>query len=243
MPTDPNQAVPKTFMYGLVNPTPESSTNVGTWVPMVVTENGEIQVISQAQSRPLVTVFTDAKVTAAQANEIQNDNLDPGSNTVLGFMAQDVNAFGLVVNNFAAPGQIGGSDSRWNRKRGNENPIYFSNATYTATQETGNQQNINARGLHVIINVTDIFGGTPSIVLKIQGRDPAILSPSPPEYYDILESNPITATGRNIFKVYPGINTIPNGAASDILPWQYNIRIEHADAQNIAYSVAGNLVV
>lgn len=243
MPTDPNQGVPKTFMYGLVNPTPESSTNVGQWVPIVTTENGEIQIIGQAQPRPGVSVFTDVKVTSAQANELRNDNLDPGSDTVLGFMAQDVNAFGLVVNNFAAPQQFGGSDSRWNRQRGNENPIYFSSATYNATQETGSQQNINARGLHVIVNVTDIFGGTPSIVLRIQARDPAVLSPSPPEFYDLLVSLAITATGRNVFKVYPGIGTIPNAAASDILPWQYNIRIEHADAQNIEYSVAGNLVV
>lgn len=138
----------------------------------------------------------------------------------------------IVTNNY---GDEGFPSIR--RLRGNENPeVLFSDAR-TSTIDSDTFENVNERGAHFIIDVTALTG-TPSITVKIQGHDPASFS-----FYDILVSGPITTVGTTVLKVYPGINTIPNGAASDIVPYEWRVRVEHADAQSITYSVGANLVM
>jgi hypothetical protein len=90
--------------------------------------------------------------------------------------------------------------------------------------------------LHVIINVTSITD-SPEVEPHIQGKDPISGT-----YYDILVGNDITATGITILKVYPGIGQIANGAASDILPRTWRVRMEHDDSDSITYSVAAVVI-
>jgi len=231
MTSPSNQGVPKTFLYGLVNPTPATEADIGTWVPIVTNADGNLSVQAEAQPRPAATVFTDVNVTSAQPNTLQNDSLDPGSDSVLTVMAQDMNSFPLVFNEYAA------NNGFWNLQRGNQNPTILASAARTATVDSADFINHNARGAHFIINVTAITA-TPSIMVGIQGKDPVSAG-----YYDLLVSTAITTTGITVLKIYPGITTIPNGAASDILPWQFRVRVEHADADSITYSVAANMVV
>jgi hypothetical protein len=47
----------------------------------------------------------------------------------------------------------------------------------------------------------------------MQGKDPVTET-----YYNILVGPAIAATGATILKIYPGIGTVVNGAASDVLP-------------------------
>ena len=110
-------------------------------------------------------------------------------------------------------------------------------AARTATLDTAEQTNTHGRGCHVIINVTSITD-TPSVVPKIQGRDPAS-----GEWYDLLPGVAIIATGMTVLKVYPGIATIVNAAASDILPAHWRVRLEHADVDSITYSVGAVVIL
>lgn len=128
-----------------------------------------------------------------------------------------------------------------NRLRGNENPLILSLTARTATVNSSLFTNVNAKGAHFIVNVTAL-AATPSIVIKIQGREPVDQS-DPFTFYDLLVSSPITTTGITVLKIYPGITAIPGGATSDILPWEFRVRVEHQDADSITYSVGANLVV
>lgn len=125
----------------------------------------------------------------------------------------------------------------WDRERSNTQETILASAARTATVNSADFVNYNARGLHVIIDVTAITA-TPSIVPKIQGKDSVSGN-----YYDILEGSPITTTGTNILKVYPGISAVVNASAADILPREWRIRVEHADADSITYSVGAALVL
>ena len=127
--------------------------------------------------------------------------------------------------------------STWDRQRANTEETLLASAARTATLNSADFTNYNAKGLHVVINVTAI-AATPSIVPFIQGKDPISGT-----YYDILEGLPITTTGINIIKVYPGISAVVNVSASDLLPRTYRVRVEHGDADSITYSVAGALVL
>jgi hypothetical protein len=92
------------------------------------------------------------------------------------------------------------------------------------------------RGLHLVIDVTAITA-SPSVVPTIDGYDP--LSGI---YYNLLTGSAITGTGTTILKIYPGIATVANGAASDVVPETIRITMTHADADSISYSVAAHLV-
>lgn len=113
----------------------------------------------------------------------------------------------------------------------------LASAARTATLDSPDQDNPEAKGVHVIIDVT-LDPALASVVPTIQGKDPAS-----GKYQDILEGVAITATGTTVLKVYPGIAASANVAASDILPKTWRVRMAHADADSITYSVGANLVV
>jgi len=111
----------------------------------------------------------------------------------------------------------------------------FASAARTATASSDDQYS-SEPGLHLVIDVTAV-AATPSVVPTIQGKD--ALSG---KYYTILTGAAITATGTTVLKVYPGIEPLANGAASDVLPGTWRVTMTHADADSITYSVAAHLV-
>ena len=129
------------------------------------------------------------------------------------------------------------NDAALKRFRGNEEATQLVSAARVATTNGLTQTNINHKGVHIIINVT-VYPAAASVVPKIQGFDP--LSSV---FYDLLDGVAIVATGTTVIKIYPGIAALANAAASDILPRRWRVRMEHADADSITYSVGSNLVI
>jgi len=121
--------------------------------------------------------------------------------------------------------------------RNNTEETILASAARTATVNSADFINYNAKGLHVILNISAL-AATPSIVPTIQGKDPIS-----GEYYDILVGAAITTTGINILKIYPGIIATPNASASDILPRTYRVSVAHADSDSITYSISGVLII
>jgi len=110
----------------------------------------------------------------------------------------------------------------------------FPLAAQTATTLTSNdQQNASWKGLHVIVNVTSYTSGT--YTPHIQGEDEY------GNYYDILVGPAISATGITVLKVYPGIATLANGAASDLLPAVWRVQLVGATTPSMTISVDANL--
>lgn len=119
----------------------------------------------------------------------------------------------------------------------NQEVTLFASDARTATVDGASQDNPECRGGHFTIDVTGT-NATPSVVAKIQGWDPAAS-----DWYDILVATPITAEGKTVLKIYPGIPVVSGGVVSDILPKTWRLRMEHADADSITYSVGAALVV
>lgn len=108
--------------------------------------------------------------------------------------------------------------------------------TRTATISSADQYNPGARGGHIITTVSSFVTGT--FTVNIQGKDPVSLG-----YYNILTSPGIVSTGTTVMKVYPGIGTIVNGAASDILPyiWRVQLTASTSPTPTMTLSVGANL--
>ena len=112
----------------------------------------------------------------------------------------------------------------------------LASAARTATVSSDDITNLGNRGVVVILDVT-ASAATPSITLKVQGKDPVS-----EKYYDILESAAVTGTSTNVYRVYPGLTAAANLTVSDVIPKTFRITMTHADADSITYSVGYSLV-
>lgn len=191
-----------------------------------------VESASKLTSKPILS--SDLGVLLTQASDPTGESI--GSNILssdgLFFdtqTSQNVGAAGIAFNEQASPG--------FDRVRNNVERTLLASAARTATTDGSDETNFNHRGGHFIINVT-AYPAAASVVPKIQGKDPVSGI-----YYDILEGIPIVATGFTILKVFPGAAASANAIASDVLPRTFRIRMEHADADSITYSVGLALVV
>ena len=127
--------------------------------------------------------------------------------------------------------------STWDRFRTNHEATAFASAARTASSNSSDLTNYNARGVKVVIDVT-AASATPSVVFTIAGK--CTLSG---KYYAILASAAITGTGTTVLTVYPGATAAANVAVSDVLPRLWRVEAVHADADSITYSVSVNYVL
>jgi hypothetical protein len=75
-----------------------------------------------------------------------------------------------------------------------------------------------ARGMVLVVNVSAITGSGASLTVTLQGKD-AVSG----QYYTLLTSPAITATGMTVLRIYPGITASANAAANDVLPAQWRV--------------------
>lgn len=132
----------------------------------------------------------------------------------------------------------------FNRLRGNYNEVILPPTARTATNQSANLDNFNARGGHFLISVTALGAGV-TLVPSVFAFDPQTGL-----YYPLLNDPTagvpytIAATGTYIQKIYPGISPIPNLSTSDILPRIFMFRMTHTGAAGSAtYSVSFNQVI
>ncbi len=110
-------------------------------------------------------------------------------------------------------------------------------AARTASTVSATIVNQSSGGMHLILDVTAV-PGVDTITPTIQGYDPVS-----DKWYPILVGNAIVATGMTVLKVHPGIASVANGAASDMLPWKWRLSIAHSAASSFTYSASANIGV
>lgn len=109
----------------------------------------------------------------------------------------------------------------------------LASAARTATVASADQYNPDGwRGVHVVIDVTAITA-TPSVVFTVQGRDPVS-----GQYYTILASAAVTATGTTVLRIFPGATAAANTVANDCVPPIWRVNAVHGDADSITYTVS-----
>lgn len=125
------------------------------------------------------------------------------------------------------------------RSNVNETITFLTSAARTASNSTTfERRNYFYRGVMILWDITAIGGAAPSVETKIRAwnKEAGVV-------YDMLVSPPQTAISKVQMILYPGINTIPGLAASSHLPLEWGIKMEHANADSITYSVHYKLLV
>lgn len=145
----------------------------------------------------------------------------------------NVNAQNVVLE---APGLINGSGNV-DRMRANVDTTALITATGATTTQTGTDQlNVNARGLIVVLNMTN--AGTGSVTLSIQGKDAASAT-----YYTLLAGVAVTTNSTNVYTVYPGGPATANVAANSPLPRTWRVLVTANNVNATTYTVGASVIV
>lgn len=112
----------------------------------------------------------------------------------------------------------------------------LASAVRAASNNSADQKNRNATGLHLIIDVTAV-PGVDTVTFVIKGKDP--LSG---KYYTVLSGSAISATGTTVLKMFPGFTNVANSVANDVLPADWRVEVTHSAATNFTYSVGAQLI-
>jgi len=108
---------------------------------------------------------------------------------------------------------------------GNLPVTVFASAVRDTDENSGDLQNLNCRGVVVVVDIT-AEAGTHAVVVKIQGKDEVS-----GKYYDILASASLTATGTTVLRVYPGLTASANVTVSDVLPRTWRVHLDHTKTE------------
>lgn len=88
----------------------------------------------------------------------------------------------------------------------------------SASGHTGTLINAGASGVQISVAITDITGTSPTLTLTIEGYDPVS-----GQYFTLLESAALTATGFTVLTVRPGVAATSNVSASAAVPNQFRV--------------------
>lgn len=126
------------------------------------------------------------------------------------------------------------NETTYDRPRNNTEGTLLASLARTATTNSANQTNYNAKGVTVIVSVT--VAGTGSLSPLIVG-----LSPSGATTYIILSATTlVTAPGKYIYVVYPGIGTASGEVTqteSQVIPRTWYVLLSKSDNSSWTYDV------
>lgn len=125
----------------------------------------------------------------------------------------------------------------WNRARGNQDLVLLPAAVRNASTNSADQVNFNARGLHVVFDITAV-PGVDTVTITIEGKD--ALSG---KYYPILIGAATPAVGTKVLRVYPALTVVANLTENDILPRDWRVTVTHSGAGAFTYSVGASLIL
>jgi hypothetical protein len=119
----------------------------------------------------------------------------------------------------------------------NTSRTLLASAARTASVDTADQRNAYHRGVRIHIDATAL-AATPSVVFTVQGKD-SITG----DYYTLLASAAITATGDTYLLVYPGATAAANTVANLALPPVWRVSVVAGDADSLTYAVTAELLI
>ena len=121
----------------------------------------------------------------------------------------------------------------------NHDVIALASTPRTATNNATDELNPSGSAIIVTFDVT-VDPAAASVVLVIQGKDTIS-----GKYYDMLRATAVAAVGTTAYIVGLGVGAASEGITKVVaypVPRVFRVRMEHADADSITYSVGVSLI-
>ena len=93
-----------------------------------------------------------------------------------------------------------------------------ASAARIASGQSAEFLNNDHKGIQLNINRSAVSGTTPTLVVKLQGKDPVSGT-----WYDILATGTINNTGHQTLTIFPGAPATANVSGNAFLPAMYRI--------------------
>lgn len=100
----------------------------------------------------------------------------------------------------------------------NQNVTAMILSAASASVDGTDIDNLSGSGGVVVIDITAITGTTPTATFTVEGKDP--LSG---QYYPILVSSALSATGTTVLRIFPNLTASANAVANDVLPRTFRV--------------------
>lgn len=157
------------------------------------------------------------------------------SNSALGDAFSNAGSGRILVQNYG----MSYNGSTWDRNRNNQDTaaLVTLSAAAAGTTNSADQTNYNGRGVIAVVNISAIT--TATAVVKIQGKDAAS-----GQYYDLLTSTGLTATGATALTVYPGAAATANVSLPSPLPktWRVSVTVTGGSA-SVTATVGASVIL
>jgi hypothetical protein len=95
----------------------------------------------------------------------------------------------------------------------------ITHTTASAGVTGGDQDGSQHKGILVFVRISAITGTSPTLTVTIEGKDA-----TSGQYYTVLASAALNATGLTVLKVYPGLTASANVAVNDVLPPNWRVK-------------------
>ena len=130
--------------------------------------------------------------------------------------------------------------STWDRTRNNEEITILASAARTATTDSADLVNYNAKGVMIILDIT-VDAVSVGLTLSILMKDPV----SAKDVTIWTAAAAATGVGTDVYLIYPGVLAADfNGseAVSMALPRTWVLRVTTADADEATYSIGASYI-
>lgn len=110
--------------------------------------------------------------------------------------------------------------TNYDRERNNVEATVLASAARTATLNSADQVNYDARGVRIFLDISAVSGTSPTLDVKLQSKD-ALSGVYVDDPGSVFAQK--TATGTDELTVYPGVTTSANRARSAPLPRTWRV--------------------
>jgi hypothetical protein len=132
-----------------------------------------------------------------------------------------------------------GAASSYDETRGNTDTGTLLTVAASGTTNSADFTNSNAKGVQLFVNLTTLTGTVPTLTINLQFKD--IVSG---QYITILSTTALAATGFSRLGLYPGLASLANVLASDVLPRTWRVQaVTGGTVATIAATISGSLLV
>lgn len=149
---------------------------------------------------------------------------------------------GLLINNR----NYVYNESSFERMRGNTQGTLLPSLARTATTNSSNQTNHNAKGVVLMLNITNAAGGSDTLTLALRHIDPV----SGENLNHVAAINVPAGTTSGLFRLiaYPGStsnvsNPVFNANVGVVLPRTWQASVIHSGVDSWTYSLSYQLIV
>lgn len=100
------------------------------------------------------------------------------------------------------------------------------------------QQNLDGRGLLLVIDVTAISGTSPTLTVTVKGHDAAS-----DKDFTLLASAALAAVGTTVLTIYPGAAVTANVSANSPLPLEWSVSaVVGGTTPSVTATVGANVI-